>query len=388
MKAQEFVKQLLQIVSLKTTYLMGGFGCRLGLDWYSESYAWNAEHAAELNLLKNTDPITFGFDCVCLLKAVLFFGFEGDPNKEFGGSVYRADRDFTIQTMLDSCPDLTDKRWDEIEPGEFVWMNGHIGAYVGNGLCVEATPSWKSGVQLSALGNIGNVNGYPTRTWTKHGHSRFLEFDTVDWQKEYSALLDQYTALEKTRTAEKEAVQKTIDGLTRENTALTREVKEKSEALQIALRTHEEALSELNDKLLEEEEKTAVAQAEAKSAASEAQAAKQEVEKTKADFQGLIQFLQEENKKLEVKVEELEKELSSSGDGDTSDTEENYRKQVLDLKVQLEVNKKKYEETISLKEEIIANLKANTGDINGDGKVTFADVIELLLMVLKKKPNN
>lgn len=63
-----------------------------------------------------------------------------------------------------------------IEVGEFVWMSGHIGVYIGNGLAVECTPIWKDGVQITAVGNIGKKSGYNTRTWTKHGKSVFLDY--------------------------------------------------------------------------------------------------------------------------------------------------------------------------------------------------------------------
>jgi len=44
MKASEFVEKLKYVTTLKTTYLMGGFGCRLGLDWYNENYQWNKDN--------------------------------------------------------------------------------------------------------------------------------------------------------------------------------------------------------------------------------------------------------------------------------------------------------------------------------------------------------
>ena len=35
--------------------------------------------------------------------------------------------------------------------GILVWMEGHMGIYVGNGLVIEATPKWKDGVQITKL---------------------------------------------------------------------------------------------------------------------------------------------------------------------------------------------------------------------------------------------
>lgn len=218
MKVEDFVDKLKMTAGLQTTYLSGGFGCRLGKDWYNKDYSWNKQHASEIEAKYNTTPITFGFDCVCYLKACLFWDYEGNPLKENGGSKYSKDTDLTTQAMIDSCADLTDKNWDTIEAGEFVWMKGHIGVYVGDGLVLEATPSWESGVQYSALGNVGKVNGYPTRTWTKHGHSSFVDFTNA----KYSALQAQIRRVE----SERDIIKAECETLRNEVVALNNTVSE------------------------------------------------------------------------------------------------------------------------------------------------------------------
>lgn len=70
--------------------------------------------------------------------------------------------------MIGKCTDVTTD-FSSIEVGEAVWMSGHIGVYIGNGLCVECTPRWSDGVQITAVHNIGKITGYNGRTWTKHG---------------------------------------------------------------------------------------------------------------------------------------------------------------------------------------------------------------------------
>ena len=56
-----------------------------------------------------------------------------------------------------------------IVPGVAVWMEGHIGVYIGDGLAVECSPRWDNCVQITAVGNIGKKSGYNTRMWTKWG---------------------------------------------------------------------------------------------------------------------------------------------------------------------------------------------------------------------------
>lgn len=70
--------------------------------------------------------------------------------------------------MISRCSDVTTD-FASIEVGEAVWLKGHIGVYIGNGLCVECTPRWSDGVQITAVHNIGKIAGYNGRTWTKHG---------------------------------------------------------------------------------------------------------------------------------------------------------------------------------------------------------------------------
>ena len=60
--------------------------------------------------------------------------------------------------------------------GEAVWMSGHIGIYIGDGLAVECSPKWENKVQITAVGNIGSKAGYNTRTWTKHGKLPYVDY--------------------------------------------------------------------------------------------------------------------------------------------------------------------------------------------------------------------
>ncbi len=339
MRATEFVEKLKYVTTLKTTYLMGGFGCRLGLDWYNENYQWNKDHAAELKKKYNTDPITYGFDCVCYLKSILFWQFSGDPSKEFGGAKYSRKTDLTIQAMLDSCPDLTDKRWDEIEPGEFVWMEGHIGAYVGNGLCVEATPSWKSGVQLSALGNIGPVSGYPTRTWTKHGHSNYVTFETAETSEtdQHAATLAALKAMVEKNGVLQEELNKTKADLTTAQNALRKAENALSESkvklseqttrisyLGTLVSQKEKEAESLKSELEEQAKKCEKLQKEADQAKLEKEEAVAVQEAAKEEYKVALTYAENANKKLKNDLKDAQSELSKA------------KKEISELKEKLE----------------------------------------------------
>jgi len=88
-------------------------------------------------------PDTFGFDCVNLIKSVLW-GWTGDKTKSYGGAKYATNGvpDEGADTMIKRCKDATASGWDKVDPGEVVWTTGHIGVYIGNGLAVECSPRW------------------------------------------------------------------------------------------------------------------------------------------------------------------------------------------------------------------------------------------------------
>lgn len=163
----------------KTLYALGAFGWPMNANNKQRainSYSYNskADRAAKI---KAATSSTFGFDCVCLIKALLW-GWCGDPKQSYGGAKYASNGvpDIDEAAMIAACSDVsTDFR--HIAVGEVVWMTGHIGVYIGNGLAVECTPVWKDGVQITAVHNIGKKSGYNGRTWTKHGKLPYITYE-------------------------------------------------------------------------------------------------------------------------------------------------------------------------------------------------------------------
>ena len=163
----------------KTLYVMGCFGAPMNAKnktRYSTNDKYNkkAERTAKI---KAASASTFGFDCVCLIKGLLW-GWTGDKSKTYGGAVYKANGvpDIGADSMIKVCKDVSTK-FSDIQIGEVVWMKGHIGIYIGNGFVVESTPSWDDCVQITALHNIGKKQGYNGRTWTKHGKLPYITYE-------------------------------------------------------------------------------------------------------------------------------------------------------------------------------------------------------------------
>lgn len=180
MKASEFVKKLKAIATNhKTLYVMGCFGAPMtsaNKKRYIEHHPYNRQ-PARVKLINAASADTFGFDCVCLIKGVLW-GWNGDKKKVYGGAKYATNGvpDVDANAMINLCSEVSTD-FSKIEIGEAVWTDGHIGVYIGDGLAIECTPAWKNRVQITAC-NTAKA-GYNTRKWKKHGKLPYIEYDMI-----------------------------------------------------------------------------------------------------------------------------------------------------------------------------------------------------------------
>ena len=144
--------------------------------------------AKQSELRKQIGKSYFGFDCVNLTKGILW-GWNGNQNAAYGGAKYAANGvpDVSADGMIAKCRDVSASGWDKLVPGEGLWMPGHWGLYIGDGLAVECTPIWGNGVQITAVLNIGSKSGYNVRRWTKHGKLPWVEYDTETVDKAVEA---------------------------------------------------------------------------------------------------------------------------------------------------------------------------------------------------------
>lgn len=180
MKASEFVKKLKDVAqNHKTLYVMGCFGAPMtpaNKKRYTKNHSYNKQ-AARTAMINAADSDTFGFDCVCLIKGILW-GWNGDNSKTYGGASYAVNGvpDIGADQMITKCSNISTD-FSKIEVGEAVWCSGHIGVYIGDGLAVECTPRWANKVQITACNC--SKSGYNRRNWTKHGKLPYIEYDEV-----------------------------------------------------------------------------------------------------------------------------------------------------------------------------------------------------------------
>ena len=161
----------------KTLYVMGCFGAPMtagNKERYINHHSYNRK-VTRMAMIKAASADTFGFDCVCLIKGVLW-GWSGDKSKSYGGASYGSNGvpDVSADGMIGLCKDVSTD-FSKIQVGEALWMSGHIGIYIGNGQAVECTPAWKNGVQVTTVKNIKSGTGHK---WTKHGKLPWVSYQT------------------------------------------------------------------------------------------------------------------------------------------------------------------------------------------------------------------
>lgn len=174
MRANNFVSMLYSIATTKkTVYAWGMFGSPitesrvLGKakqypNWYTAK-----KISTVFAPLYGSNPPVWGFDCIGLVKGVLW-GWVGDESKSYGGGIYASSNvpDISADAMIGKCKGVS-SNFNTLAVGEFLWLKGHCGIYIGNGRVVEATPNWANGVQVTAL---------TARNWLKHGKLPWVEY--------------------------------------------------------------------------------------------------------------------------------------------------------------------------------------------------------------------
>ena len=181
--AKQLVAACLDVVNnYKTLYVMGCFGAPMtqsNKTRYINGYSFNAK-AERKAKIQAASADTFGFDCVCFIKA-LFWGWKGDPSQVYGGAQYKSNGvpDMGADAMLKACTEVSTD-FSTIVPGELVWQPGHVGIYVGDGLAAEATYEPDEGVQLQCVLPMGVKPGMPATGWQKHGKLPWISYEDAE----------------------------------------------------------------------------------------------------------------------------------------------------------------------------------------------------------------
>ena len=172
MKQSEFIRRVLQAEASPSCYVRGAFGA-VANDTNKKRYK-NALNLTRFKKIDSTPSNGFFWDCSGLSKGI-FWGWDGSTDKIYGGAVYKSNGvpDYNDASLLPLLRDVSTD-FSHIVPGETVWIKGHVGIYVGDGVVVESTTDWECKVQKTGLGNTGHTVNGKSRKWTKHG--KFPEY--------------------------------------------------------------------------------------------------------------------------------------------------------------------------------------------------------------------
>lgn len=165
MNSIEFANALKKIANeYNTIYMFGCYGQLVeekNVEFKSEQYPYwyTEERKQKFKELYGKDY--YGFDCVCLIKSVLWGFLDGNIEKGANG-VPDINADEMCRRSRHISTDFSD-----IQIGEIVWLSEHIGVYVGNNEVVECTPKWNDGVQISNLKD---------RKWVLHAKLPYIDY--------------------------------------------------------------------------------------------------------------------------------------------------------------------------------------------------------------------
>lgn len=159
----------------KTLYVMGCYGAPMNpanREYYAGNHEYNRKTERAV-MIKSATAETFGFDCSGLIKGLLW-GWSGSKDHKRGGASYGSNGvpDKSANQLIQLCEDVSTD-FSRISVGELLWMDGHVGIYIGAGQAVEATPAWKNGVQITTVRNVMSGTGH---RWTKHGKLPWLDY--------------------------------------------------------------------------------------------------------------------------------------------------------------------------------------------------------------------
>lgn len=179
MTAKEFIDKCKEVQKSNTVYMWGTYGQILTnalIDYKAGQYPTHNKPDRVARHRKLVGKGYSAWDCVGVIKGILW-GWQLGKNPPYGAN--RVPDTGSDGMYKNYCTNQSTD-FSKIIPGCVVWVPGHIGVYIGNGLVIEATSRSTGGftdnVLISSLNNIGVVPGYPARSWTHHGRLPWLDY--------------------------------------------------------------------------------------------------------------------------------------------------------------------------------------------------------------------
>lgn len=154
-------------------YLYGSFGQKLTqafINQKAKQYVYNISRQSIYKKCMNSSGTEYAFDCVGLIKSYLWGGY--------GKVTYKASQDVSANGMYNKAKVKGDISTLPKTPGILVWMNGHIGISVGDGIhIIECTPAKKLAKQNHGGGGVC-ITKLTDRKWKKWCECPYITYET------------------------------------------------------------------------------------------------------------------------------------------------------------------------------------------------------------------
>lgn len=164
----DFVNYLYSLLDKKTVYMWGEYGKKVTNDRINLRKRMYPTHYSDENVLylkSLTSKDYYAFDCSGMIKS-FWMSKGGTEEVKYIRIFDRNSRSITIN----NCQEVGDiKNMPEII-GLFLYMKGHCGVYIGNGLVIECTNNPK--FTLNGGGVV--ITKLNSRKWEKWTKSKWL----------------------------------------------------------------------------------------------------------------------------------------------------------------------------------------------------------------------
>jgi len=200
MKVNDFLKQAKLALDSHTVYGSGAFGAPISdypsqlSRYYNNTKDRCGQSYADKLKAEAAKAPCWTFDCCGLIKAIIW-GWDAKraPNNVYGGAVYESNglpdygADDGKGNLIYYCTDVSTD-FSKIVPGEMLWINGHVGIYVGDSIAIECTTGWTDNVLSSVVTNIRAAkSGERGRKWSKHGKlSKWVDYSSTPVVNKYA----------------------------------------------------------------------------------------------------------------------------------------------------------------------------------------------------------
>lgn len=161
MKVDKFIEMAKKMANSKTVYATGMWGQAINKTIVTAKAKQYPSQYKNKDFSKYYGNSYRGYDCVCLIKAILW---GGTPDK-LGSYGSNGVPDIGTEQMFSVCTNKC--KPVEAKPGYLLHMKGHVGIYIGNNQVIECTVGKYNKVAITSIGY---------QKWTEAGKLPYVDY--------------------------------------------------------------------------------------------------------------------------------------------------------------------------------------------------------------------